>query len=356
MITITPTHHNYLSNDLKETFLGKYISILDYNKIPYNVVPYFNQSEFWESISKSSHFIARYRGSEKELSLMQAVLPEIERNGLKALPNFNTAYHCGDKSKLSAFYKANKIIHPNTLIFWEVIHLKEAIEKNLISFPVIVKLRKGAASTNVIKVYTAHQLIRLATKMFQKGVKPGMLEEAAFGSFYINKLFIKWLFKPNKNNLKNIRHKLHYIKENDFREIESSCVIVQEFYPKNNFDTRVTIIGNRAFAFRRFNRPDDFRASGSGMIDYNPQKIDLKMIEIAFEVSNKFGFQTMAYDFIYNLEGEPTILEHNFTYIDKAVAACPVFWDQNLNTYPNNNRLPQYWQLVDFLNDDKLKF
>jgi hypothetical protein len=64
----------------------------------------------------------------------------------------------------------------------------------------------------------------------------------------------------------------------------------------------------------------------------------------------------MAYDFIYNLEGKPTILEHNFTFIGELVAVCPVFWDQNLNTYPNNNRFPQYWQLVDFLNDDKLKF
>ena len=56
-------------------------------------------------------------------------------------------------------------------------------------------------------------------------------------------------------------------------ELQRDYLLVQEFLPGNGFDTRITVIGNRAFGFRRFNRPDDFRASGSGRIDWNPAAI-----------------------------------------------------------------------------------
>ena len=55
------------------------------------------------------------------------------------------------------------------------------------------------------------------------------------------------------------------------------------------YDTRVTVIGGRAFAFRRFNRDDDFRSSGSGKIDYNMEEIDKRMIKLALKVSKKDG-------------------------------------------------------------------
>src|SRR6185503_17089802 len=50
-------------------------------------------------------------------------------------------------------------------------------------------------------------------------------------------------------------------------EPNTGYILLQEFLSNNKFDTRVTVIGNRAFAYRRFNRPNDFRASGSGNFD-----------------------------------------------------------------------------------------
>jgi glutathione synthase/RimK-type ligase-like ATP-grasp enzyme len=355
MITITPLHNDVNSRDVKKTFIGKFMSILELNKIDYKLIPFYNQKEFWDSINKSSHFIARYRGTEKDLSLMQAILPEIERNGVYALPNFNTAYHCGDKSRLAPFYEANNINHPKTYLFWEIEHVISVLDSGSIVFPVIVKLRRGASSTNVIKVNNKKQLLKLAKNIFLKGVKPGMLEEAAYGSGYFLSLILKSLKKQSAQSIKDLRHKLHYIRLNDTREIESSCLIVQQYHPNNSFDTRITIIGDRAFGFRRFNRKDDFRASGSGLIDYDTNEIDSSMIKLAFELSKKFDFQTMAYDFIYDTEGNPTVLEHNFTYVDSAVSKCPIYWDQDLNEFPNDNKYPQYWQLVDALGDNKLK-
>ena len=53
-------------------------------------------------------------------------------------------------------------------------------------------------------------------------------------------------------------------------ESQRSYILWQEFIPDNQRDFRVTIIGRRyAFVFWRNNRPGDFRASGSGLIDYD---------------------------------------------------------------------------------------
>src|SRR5690606_15154424 len=49
---------------------------------------------------------------------------------------------------------------------------------------------------------------------------------------------------------------------------EKGYLYFQEFMPKNEFDTRLIVIGNRCFGIRRYNRTGDFRASGSGLIKY----------------------------------------------------------------------------------------
>jgi glutathione synthase/RimK-type ligase-like ATP-grasp enzyme len=130
--------------------------------------------------------------------------------------------------------------------------------------------------------------------------------------------------------------------------------LFQKFLPNNLFDTRVSIIGERAFAFRRFNRKNDFRASGSGLIDYDKSGIDRRSIEIAFTISNKLRFQSMAYDFLLNEKKELEICEISYTYVDKAVYDCPGFWDKNLDWH-EGHFWPQYCQLVDALKLPNLK-
>ena len=41
-------------------------------------------------------------------------------------------------------------------------------------------------------------------------------------------------------------------------------VYFQKFLPNNKYDIRIVVIGDRAFGFIRYNRENDFRASGSG--------------------------------------------------------------------------------------------
>ena len=117
-----------------------------------------------------------------------------------------------------------------------------------------------------------------------------------------------------------------------WKSIVSACR--QRFLPNNTFDTRVVIIGDRAFAFRRYNRPGDFRASGSNLNEFDPDKIDLRFIQIAFQVSKDLGFDSMAYDFIYDTDMRPAIIEISYVFgatLGSNISDCPGYWDDKFN-------------------------
>src|SRR5262249_35857724 len=111
---------------------------------------------------------------------------------------------------------------------------------------------------------------------------------------------------------------------------ERGYLYFQEFMEENSFDTRITIIGNRAFAFTRNNRPGDFRASGSGRICYDISRIDRRCVEIAFRVAGSLRSQSLAFDFLFNASHEPVIGEISYCFMAKAVYDCPGHWDANL--------------------------
>jgi hypothetical protein len=131
-------------------------------------------------------------------------------------------------------------------------------------------------------------------------------------------------------------------------QIQKDAILFQKYLPNNSFDTRVTVIGNRAFAFRRFVRSNDFRASGSGNFDTDPEKIDTRCLEIAFSISKRLNFNTMAYDFIFDEDKKPYINEISYCFVDWVVQSCPGHWDENLSWHSGQNWL-QYYQLMDFL-------
>jgi hypothetical protein len=115
--------------------------------------------------------------------------------------------------------------------------------------------------------------------------------------------------------------------------VERDYVLFQRFVPENTHDIRVTIIGHRAFTFRRRVRPGDFRASGSGMIEYYaPGECDRVAVEAAFRVSERFGFQAMAYDFVVDRRTDARlILEMSYGYLPSAVFRCGGYFDRELS-------------------------
>jgi glutathione synthase/RimK-type ligase-like ATP-grasp enzyme len=324
-----------------------YEKILDFNGIP-SVRLLIEQPDFWEQVRGLSLFIMRFRQHDSELILARDILPVVDKElGIPCYPNQTTAWHYDDKVKQYFLLKAKGFPITDCYIFYEK---KAALEwAETVTYPVVFKLRGGAGSMNVVLVKTLGQAARLIRRMFGQGIYP---ERFLSGGTVRFKHF-------------NLYRELHHVGGNLYRwskgldtspfwQVHKNYALFQKFLPGNDCDIRITVIGDRAFGFRRMVRDNDFRASGSGRIDYNMTQIDMRCVEIAFEVSKKMGFQSMAYDFLCNENDEPEFCEVSYTYVSRAVRDCSGYWDPKLNWH-EGHWWPEHLHLMDALGLPDLK-
>ncbi|MBI4811733.1 MAG: hypothetical protein HY800_09900 [Ignavibacteriales bacterium] len=101
-------------------------------------------------------------------------------------------------------------------------------------------------------------------------------------------------------------------------------------------------------------RKNDFRASGSGRYTLKPAKVDRRCVQIAFDISKRFGFYSMTFDFLFDQSGQPLISEISYTRPDWGVWICPGHWDEQMNWHEGHYWL-QYLILMDMLKIPDLK-
>ena len=75
-------------------------------------------------------------------------------------------------------------------------------------------------------------------------------------------------------------------------------------------------------------RNNDFRASGSGQIIYKKEVINTSCIEIAFETSKNLSAQCLAFDFVFDSENLPKIVEISYGFAPEAYKLCGGYWDE----------------------------
>lgn len=329
------------------SFLQKYEEILDYNSIKYIRLD-ASDTDFWNKVKKLDLFIFRWSQTDWPKQLAHTILPIIENKmKIKCFPNQATCWHYDDKIREYYLLKQYGFPMIQSWIFWDK---KNALKwAETAEYPVIFKLTGGAGSRNVILVKNRNQAIRYINKMFGTGINPNNFKFA--GSTYNKDVDLyKKIHKIGGNILRKYRGE----DTSPYWNIHKNYALFQKFLQNNDYDTRVTVIGNRAFAFRRFNRGNDFRSSGSGKINYNVNDINLEFVEMALEVSRKIRFQSMAYDFLYDENKKPAFCEISYTYLDSAIQNCPGYWDSNLKWH-EGHYWPQYFQLMDTLDLPNLK-
>lgn len=274
------------------------------------------------------------------------ILQTIETGlNIPVFPSINTSWHFDDKISQDYLLRAVDAPLPASWIFWDQ-QSAEQWAKNA-PYPVVFKLSVGAGASNVLKVDSREQALQLIRRMFTEGVFPMTMNE--YGSGLLPKTF-----RELRAKLRRPLDAARYLLTGTYPRLphfwwkpEFGYAYFQEFLPGNDCDIRVTVIGRRAFAFRRLNRPGDFRASGSGLLDYAPEQIDPACLQLAFDISKKAGFQTMAYDFLYR-QGQPVICEISYSFVDTAVYACPGHWDDRL-VWNAGQMWPEEAQVDDFI-------
>lgn len=325
-----------------------YEQIMDFNNIKH-VQLSVSDVDFWDKLRSLDLLMFKWPNNDNMHQLSSALSPALEYNGIKYFPNYPTSWHFDDKVKQYFLLKSiNAPIVPTNVFFSK----KKALDFiNGNDFPKIAKLSKGASSSNVLMIKNKKQALKYISKAFSyKGISPMFLGS----NFQIIKTLNFNIRSVCIFYLKKIKRIL-YRKDDAYWMKHKNYVLLQEFFPGNEYDTRVTTVGKRVHGFRRFVRENDFRASGGERWDIDPEKIDLRMLRIALDISKRMDFQTMAYDFIYDKNQEPKIVEISYLY---GQPGFPDFmngyWDENLNRV-EGRFWPQHLELTDMLNMPDLK-
>jgi hypothetical protein len=234
----------------------------------------------------------------------------LELKGIKVFPDINSSWHYNDKVGQKYLLEAINAPVAKSYIFYSKTEATDWIENA--SFPKVFKLRNGASSSNVKLVKNKKEAKQLVNLAFRKGFTPINSYRRLQQRFYNLKL---------KKDLKSVKQlfggfaRLVIPKEIEkFSHKEIGYIYFQDFIPGNQCDFRIQVVGNYCWGFQRLVRKNDFRASGSGVQKFEISKFPLEMIRIAFDVTEKLGLQSVAFDFVVNKSGQPLLLEMSYCF------------------------------------------
>jgi hypothetical protein len=259
-----------------------------------------------------------------------AHLPEIRQTGKRVLlaiehgmriatfPDWSTIWHFDDKIAQTYLLDAAGVPMPPTWIFW---NRTQALEfARSASYPIVLKLAGGIVSENVRLVRSEAEARFWIEQLFGSGL-------TQLTGWPVPGFRLRWRRRMGRAVRALLGRETAPLSRRI--ELQRGYVLFQQFQPDNAFDTRVTVIGDRAFAFRRFNRPDDFRASGSGRIDWNPDAINRAAVDLAIRTARRLRAQSLAVDVLHAPDGSLVINEISYYYEGWAVEACPGHWSSD---------------------------
>lgn len=271
------------------------------------------------------------------------IIPAIEYGlSIPTLPSARMAWITRDKVSQSLLLQAAGIPTPRNWVFFDAEDAYNFLRNT--KYPLVAKLAGGHGSNDVALINDERMGRSYIKEMFNYGVT--RLPQAL-------------ATKTVKPALRAKRAATFLFGRDNPRQHEGGYAYFQEFLPHNDGDTRITIIGNYATAFRRHNRPGDFRASGGGLIDWDQSKIDFGTVRLAHEVSRKLNCPFVAVDVLYK-EEKPVVCELNFAYVSWPVTKCPGYWklpdNESTNTYEwiEHPLDPERLTLLEFLRINKL--
>lgn len=328
------------------SFSDRWIAYCKKENISYKIVNCYN-NDIVDQVKECEVLLWHHsHGNYKDVLTAKRILFALEHSGIKVFPNFNTAWHFDDKVAQKYLLEAINAPLVPSYVFYDK---EEALTwANQTTFPKVFKLKGGAGSQNVKLVNRKKEAIKLINQSFGKGFplidKWNYFKELKYKNQTISKKITNYLrglkrgFFPT-NNTKTLQN-------------EKGYAYFQEFIPNNDSDTRVIVIGEKAFAVKRMTRNNDFRASGSGVKKYNKEEIDERCIEISFNVNKKIQSQSFAVDFVSDTQKNPLIVEISYGFSIEFYDPCPGYWTEDLQ-FHEGKFIPQEWMVENVIHEAK---
>jgi glutathione synthase/RimK-type ligase-like ATP-grasp enzyme len=326
------------------SFSTRWIAYCKREGIDYKIVDCY-QSDIMQQLKDCDALMwHHHHGYFKDVITVKKILFALEHAGIKVFPDFKTGWHFDDKVAQKYLLEAIDAPLVPSFVFYDK---KEALDwaENTV-FPKVFKLKGGAGAANVKLVRTKGDAVKLIHKSFGKGFS--QFDRIGHFKERYNQ------YRAGKDTLLGVVKGFgRLFVTTEFAKLQSKekgYVYFQEFIPNNNFDIRVIVIGEKAFALKRMTRENDFRASGSGNIIYDKEQIDENCVRIAFEVNQKIQSQSIAYDFVFDEENNPLIVEICYGYAITAYDPCPGYWDDQLNWHTGQFN-PQEWMVEELVKE-----
>lgn len=286
-----------LVKDLNIQWWKKFAEILENRNLDFKLID-IEKNDWLSQIGNIKYVIWRPNLSEPYLRQAREKLYILENIlNKKVYPNQKTIWHYDNKNAEYYLAKIAGIKMPQSFISYSYEDSLDYI-KNC-KYPLVSKAAGGAGSRNVRLLKNLWEAKNELDYLFNRNLK--------------NKLNRKILSKFG------IMHTKY--------DFQKNYVNYQEFIPNNIRDFRITTIGGKyAFAFYRKNRDKDFRASGSGKIDHNPEGHDLNAIKYFLSISRKNHFDTMCYDILYK-EKDFVTTEFSYIFVDEPIYNCTGYYE-----------------------------
>lgn len=321
-----------------EGYNKRWLEYCQEKSIPYQLVNCY-ESDIIETLKGCSALLWHWDyDNYKDRILANKLITSLKYINYIIFPDFHTSWYFDDKIAQKYLLESIGAPMPKTDVFYSKLEAINWVKTQ--KFPIIFKLKGGAGSQNVFLIKNFNQAKRKIKKAFNRGYK----HINQYNNFIdkINYLLRDFSVRNIYKVIKAFFSLFYTDSNNKLIPREKGYALFQEYLPNNKFDTRLVVIGNRCLGLRRYNRKNDFRASGSGFIEYNKEHFTSEQIKIAFNVAKQLKSQTIAFDFINDKEGKPTILEISYGISIKSYDECVGFWDSNLNFFPGKRSLSDY--------------
>jgi hypothetical protein len=241
-------------------------------------------------------------GDYDSLAEARAKIPLIEQAGITCFPSTTMLWGYDDKIRQTYLFRQMGAAIPSTFISSDHDDIQGYLRAA--TYPLVVKSPWGASSSGVSLLASYADAAKLVRRVFSGDRVSG------------------WKRVRDRILRRLVPHRVSVVHP---RAQSSTAMYFQEYVPSDG-DWRITTVGSRLLSiFRRRNRPNDFRASGSGLWDLVSEK-DVPAIPcaIARDISRRQRFTSMAYDFL--LQGTKWLLiEMSYTFILNRVYSDTLF-------------------------------
>ena len=229
-------------------------------------------NDFLSDISNidCSQYLFLYASSQYEAykDYMEDILLYIVRNGGKIIPNFHLFKSHENKSYQELYKVQEKISSPNFNIIGTYEEGVEVLSKT--KFPIIGKTVNGFGSKGVVQINSIKEGKRFLKKNLFSGID------------------------FNANGLRVLGRRLKYKKQYPKKW---GKLVFQEKINDVNHDWKILVFGDLFFCLKRSVRKNDFRASGSGIFDFNAIPPD-NILKFADEIRDRLDTPWASLDII----------------------------------------------------------